>query len=129
MATPVRNHLVRRIYERAPSLLRLAEQRSSRHSATTTLTHLTLQEWNRAVAEGWVPPVLLGSMPASPATNWVPMSEVANHYRFEDAWTVIRGKVYNVTPYLKIHPGGEAQLMKVAGKLKTSESSRCFIRA
>jgi hypothetical protein len=75
-----------------------------------------VQEWNRAVAEGWVPPLLLGSMPASPATNWVPISEVAKHYRFEDAWTIIRGKVYNVTPYLKIHPGGEAQLMKVAGE-------------
>jgi len=32
------------------------------------------------------------------------------------AWSVWQGKVYNITPYLPFHPGGEAELMKAAGR-------------
>jgi cytochrome b involved in lipid metabolism len=38
------------------------------------------------------------------------------HNRKEDAWTAINGKVYNMTPYLPYHPGGEKELMRVAGR-------------
>jgi len=34
----------------------------------------------------------------------------------KDAWTVLGGKVYNITPYIPFHPGGEAELIRVAGK-------------
>ena len=34
------------------------------------------------------------------------MSEVATHDTLDDAWTVFRGLVYNITPYLQYHPGG-----------------------
>ncbi|CAI5484520.1 unnamed protein product [Closterium sp. Yama58-4] len=44
------------------------------------------------------------------------MSEVKRHKREDDAWTVVRGRVYNITPYLDFHPGGKAILMKGAGK-------------
>lgn len=33
-----------------------------------------------------------------------------------NAWTVLGGKVYNITPYLPYHPGGEPELLRVAGK-------------
>jgi len=46
----------------------------------------------------------------------VPMSEVAKHNKKEDAWIVIRGNVYNITPYLPFHPGGIPQIMRGAGK-------------
>jgi cytochrome b involved in lipid metabolism len=29
---------------------------------------------------------------------------------------VLGGKVYNITPYLPYHPGGEPELMKAAGR-------------
>ncbi|RAL58827.1 hypothetical protein DID88_009137 [Monilinia fructigena] len=34
----------------------------------------------------------------------------------KDAWTALGGKVYNITPYLPYHPGGEPELMKCAGR-------------
>ncbi|EKD12650.1 uncharacterized protein L3040_005235 [Drepanopeziza brunnea f. sp. 'multigermtubi'] len=34
----------------------------------------------------------------------------------KDAWTVLGGKVYNMTPYMPYHPGGEPELMKAAGR-------------
>jgi hypothetical protein len=38
------------------------------------------------------------------------------HRRKDAAWTVLGGKVYNITPYLPFHPGGEAELMRAAGR-------------
>lgn len=32
------------------------------------------------------------------------------------AWSSYHGKVYNITPYLPFHPGGEPELMKAAGR-------------
>ncbi|KAK6581142.1 hypothetical protein PZA11_006630 [Diplocarpon coronariae] len=34
----------------------------------------------------------------------------------KDSWTVLGGKVYNMTPYLPYHPGGEPELMRAAGR-------------
>ncbi|NWY01125.1 NB5R4 reductase, partial [Nothoprocta ornata] len=41
--------------------------------------------------------------------------ELAKHSSREDCWICIRGFVYNVTPYMEYHPGGEDELMKAAG--------------
>lgn len=32
------------------------------------------------------------------------------------AWSSWQGKVYNITPYMPFHPGGEPELMKAAGR-------------
>ncbi|RKF56245.1 putative heme steroid binding protein [Erysiphe neolycopersici] len=34
----------------------------------------------------------------------------------KDAWTVLGNKVYNITPYLPFHPGGEPELLRSAGR-------------
>ncbi|KAI4595892.1 hypothetical protein KJ359_006531 [Pestalotiopsis sp. 9143b] len=36
--------------------------------------------------------------------------------RGKDAWTALGGRVYNLTPYLPFHPGGEPELMRCAGR-------------
>ena len=36
----------------------------------------------------------------------IPMSEIKLHRSEDDAWTVLKGRVYNITRYLKFHPGG-----------------------
>ncbi|ORY57915.1 uncharacterized protein BCR38DRAFT_489910 [Pseudomassariella vexata] len=34
----------------------------------------------------------------------------------KDAWTVLGGRVYNITPYAPFHPGGEPELLRAAGR-------------
>ncbi|KAI0421833.1 hypothetical protein F5X98DRAFT_370461 [Xylaria grammica] len=36
--------------------------------------------------------------------------------RGKDAWTALGGRVYNMTPYLPFHPGGEPELLRAAGR-------------
>lgn len=48
------------------------------------------------------------------------MEEVKHHNTEEDGWTVIKGIVYNISPYLRFHPGG-AKILKVSlGKDSTT---------
>ena len=42
--------------------------------------------------------------------------EVALHNKTFDGWTILRGKVYNIAPYLLYHPGGDGILNKILGK-------------
>ncbi|ODQ63616.1 cytochrome b5 [Nadsonia fulvescens var. elongata DSM 6958] len=46
----------------------------------------------------------------------VTAAELAQHQTKDDAWTALGGKVYNMTHYMGFHPGGERDLMRVAGK-------------
>ncbi|GAB1605537.1 cytochrome b5 reductase 4-like [Argonauta hians] len=46
----------------------------------------------------------------------VSIEELAKHNKENDAWMAIRGKVYNVTPYMEYHPGGIDELMRGVGK-------------
>ncbi|KAI0108876.1 hypothetical protein GGR51DRAFT_513411 [Nemania sp. FL0031] len=36
--------------------------------------------------------------------------------RGKDAWTALGGRVYNISPYLPFHPGGEPELLRAAGR-------------
>jgi len=46
----------------------------------------------------------------------IPPSILRLHNKRDDAWAAFNGKVYNITPYLDFHPGGEKELMRVAGR-------------
>ncbi|KAL4186142.1 hypothetical protein AMTRI_Chr09g12760 [Amborella trichopoda] len=46
----------------------------------------------------------------------ITMDEVKQHKTEGSIWTVLKGRVYNISPYMKFHPGGEDMLMKAAGK-------------
>lgn len=52
----------------------------------------------------------------------ISMVEVARHNTRDDAWSVIHGMVYNMTPFLQDHPGGANILLKYAGK----DATRAF---
>lgn len=46
----------------------------------------------------------------------ISVSELKQHNKKDDAWSAFNGKVYNMTHYLPYHPGGEKELMRVAGR-------------
>lgn len=41
--------------------------------------------------------------------------EVSKHTQANDAWIILKGKVFDVTPYVQEHPGGEAILRNAGG--------------
>ncbi|KAJ1288685.1 hypothetical protein BS78_02G106900 [Paspalum vaginatum] len=46
----------------------------------------------------------------------ISLDEVKQHKSGDAIWTVLKGRVYNIAPYMKFHPGGVDMLMKAAGK-------------
>ncbi|KAK9324371.1 hypothetical protein V1517DRAFT_256444 [Lipomyces orientalis] len=46
----------------------------------------------------------------------ITLDELKRHSTQEDAWTALGGKVYNISPYLRYHPGGVKELMRCAGR-------------
>ena len=42
--------------------------------------------------------------------------EVAKHNKNDDVWVSYKNKVYNVTDFVKYHPGGSDKIMEAAGK-------------
>lgn len=42
--------------------------------------------------------------------------DVSNHKNLDDCWIIVDGEVYNVTSWLRRHPGGARILMHYAGE-------------
>jgi cytochrome b involved in lipid metabolism len=42
---------------------------------------------------------------------------VEKHNKDDDAWTVVHGKVLDISEFLSQHPGGKAVLKQYAGKV------------
>ena len=43
-------------------------------------------------------------------------SDISSHNTKDDCWTIINGKVYDITSYIPFHPGGEQNILSVCGK-------------
>ena len=56
------------------------------------------------------------------ATITLTAQEVAAHNTASDCWTLINGNVYNLTSFIKRHPGGSGAVMSICGK----DGSRAF---
>jgi cytochrome-b5 reductase len=56
-------------------------------------------------------PTDLSGRNGAPLRRDITLEEVARHRTPEDGWTALRGKVYNLGPYLKYHPGGDRILL------------------
>ncbi|PWN35922.1 uncharacterized protein FA14DRAFT_160883 [Meira miltonrushii] len=65
--------------------------------------------------------------PQSMAMKRITKEELKKHNTREDAWSAFQGKVYDLTPYLKFHPGGKQELMRVAGRDGTRLFSECVV--
>ena len=56
--------------------------------------------------------------PTNWKTNEINMEEIKRHNTLEDCWIISKNKVYNATPFIKIHPGGFKSILKRAGGVK-----------
>lgn len=45
------------------------------------------------------------------------VEEVAKHNTANDCWIIVEGQVYDVTKFLKEHPGGSKVILKLAGPI------------
>ncbi|XP_047322311.1 cytochrome b5 domain-containing protein RLF [Impatiens glandulifera] len=50
----------------------------------------------------------------------ISLEEVKQHRTGSEIWTVLKGRVYNIAPYMKFHPGGVDMINKAAGRDCTS---------
>jgi nitrate reductase (NAD(P)H) len=45
----------------------------------------------------------------------IPMEEIEKHNRYDDAWFIVHGQVYDGTKFLSEHPGGAESIIMAAG--------------
>lgn len=43
-------------------------------------------------------------------------TEVANHNSEKDCWSIVKGNVYDLTSYIRSHPGGPNRIISICGK-------------
>jgi cytochrome b involved in lipid metabolism len=74
-----------------------------------------LHDWKRLLAGAKD----LAQRKGAPLRRDITLAEVKQHNKVYDGWTILRGKVYNIGPYLAYHPGGEGILKGILGKDST----------
>lgn len=55
-------------------------------------------------------------VPAASAVDSYTLADVAAHSTAGDCWTVVEGKVYDLTNWVRRHPGGPANITRMCGK-------------
>ena len=65
-----------------------------------------------------------GPKPINPAgTINLSNSEIKTHNLKSDCWSIVNGNVYNLTSYVKSHPGGASVIANICGK----DGSKAFV--
>ena len=53
----------------------------------------------------------------------ITVGELSKHNSTTDCWIVYKGKVYDITSFIPMHPGGEAVLISKCGKINDFENA------
>ncbi|CAD6999110.1 unnamed protein product [Ceratitis capitata] len=90
---------------------------------SSILQTLGLNSTSKKSASTTTSPALHKSFPQEPSNGVlprglteIPLAVVAQHDDFSDCWIVIYDRVYDVTQFLRDHPGGEDIIMEHAGR-------------
>lgn len=62
---------------------------------------------------------LISTFPNSTETKSLPeitLNEVSNHDSYDNCWIVVYDRIYDVTDFIKTHPGGEHVIMDHSGR-------------
>jgi cytochrome b involved in lipid metabolism len=78
--------------------------------------HFSLNDWKRLLQSSND----LAQRKGQPLRRDIPKEEVMKHNKNHDGWIILRGKVYNIAPYLAYHPGGIGIFKSVLGKDATA---------
>jgi cytochrome b involved in lipid metabolism len=64
-----------------------------------------------------VPAVVVDPAPVKPVTPvGITMATMATHNNESSCWSLIEGKVYDLTTYVPKHPGGKSEILSICGK-------------
>lgn len=59
--------------------------------------------------------------PGARAADSYTLADVAAHSTAGDCWTVVQGNVYDLTNWVRRHPGGPANILRICGKDGTND--------
>jgi hypothetical protein len=65
----------------------------------------------------------VATKPAEPTGTTLTASLAAGHSSESDCWIIVSGKVYAVSPYISMHPGGRSTIVNQCGKDATQAFS------
>lgn len=64
------------------------------------------------------------NIPSTSTTASYSLAQVAKHTMENDCWTIVDGKVYNITSFVATHPAGVEKIMRGCGIDSTSMFTR-----
>jgi len=93
--------------------------------AAPTQTSATLTLAQGSMSVGTAPPDSSSAVPSgaggtAPATTVLTAAVVAGHNSRASYWLIIGGKIYDVTNFLRLHPGGAGEIVPYCGKEATT---------
>lgn len=80
---------------------------------------LPVATWTQTQTQTVVQTPVVTPTPA-PVSNGYTMQDVKQHNTSSDCWTVINGKIYNMSSFASQHSGGPNPIVSVCGKDGTS---------
>ena len=72
-----------------------------------------IQHPERAFVE--IEDYIVGTLREEEHSKFFTPTEIAKHDKADDCWIIVFNRVYNVTSFLKNHPGGKDSILKYAG--------------